>query len=55
MRPRGTPEAMSVGGILARARTDESMQKLEQLKNLADRGVISKEDFDKKKEILDAL
>ena len=51
-----TSAAMSVGGTPARTATDESMKKLEQLKNLADRGVISKVDFEKKKnEILEGL
>ena len=51
-----TPPATSAGGPQARTTTDESMKKLEQLKNLADRGVITKEDFEKKKkDILEGL
>lgn len=51
-----TSTAMSLVGTPARATTDESIKKLEQLKNLADRGVISKEEFEKKKkEILEGL
>ena len=51
-----TSAGISVGGAPAHTTTDESMKKLEQLKNLADRGVINKDDFDKKKkEILEGL
>jgi hypothetical protein len=50
-QPAGMTRARETGGG-----TDEAMRKLEQLKGLADRGVISKDDFEKKKrEILDAM
>lgn len=55
VRPCLGPEApaaprASASGLPTRLTTDESIRKLEQLKALADRGVISRDEFERKKQ-----
>lgn len=50
------PSSLPKQAIGQEGKSDDRLQKLEQLKGLADRGVITKDDYEKKKkEILDSL